>query len=302
MSGDEAAGRHLADVDLSDLVDGRASEGAAEHLASCSDCGRRLTRMREASRMVGALAGAVPDDADARRTAAVAAAMSDSRRESFLARIGPRPAWLAAAAAAAIVVAGSIGGLELSGGMSGGGSHTVAGSASRSTAPSSGSPVAHAPAGSVGSSAAGAAGAAGSPGAVTSSGAAAVPPLGAVAGPQQLVADLKSRLGAVPAGVAPVASGTTNRAGSGTQASGSSDAAASRTSGDYASSSAPAGLSCVAAADALELLGPARTLLLQATLVYAGAPAQVFVYAARSQHVAVVMRPTTCQTLTTVSF
>jgi hypothetical protein len=317
----DAAGRHLDDLDLTDLVDGRASDWAADHAASCADCGQRLARVREVSRMVGGLAGVVPEGAGTRRAQAVAAALADERPKALLARIGPRPPWWAAAAAAAIALGGSLAGLQMTGGLSGGGgSHPVAGAANRSTATSASGPIAGAVAGSAGSMAAGSS-AAGSPTATGASAAVVVPPLGAVAGPQQLVEDLKSRLAAVPAaGPAQGSAGSGGSAGAGP----SSNTARSGPAGDYANSPAagPASasvsagastgastavpergsLSCLAAADALQLIGPARTLLLQATLVYGGAPAQVFVFGAQSQHIAVVMRPTACQTVTTVSF
>lgn len=299
MTPGEAAGRHLDDLDLTDLVDGRASDWSAEHAASCADCRRQLARLREVRRMVGALAGAVPDDAGTRRAQAVAAALGEERPKTLLARIGPRPPWwAAAAAAAAIALGGSLAGLEMAGGLrGGGGSHSIVGSAaSRSTATSGSGPI--------GAGSAGASGPVGSSGAAGSA-AAAAPPLGSVAGPQQLVEDLKSRLAAVPA--ASAAQGAAAGSAAAVPSSSSENRGAT---GGYASSpaavpppaAAPEGLSCLATADALELLGPARTLLLQATLVYGVTPAQVFVFGAQSQHMAVVMRPATCQTVATVSF
>jgi hypothetical protein len=272
-----AAG-HLDDTRLSALLDGEGAASDAAHAAQCPDCGHRLAVWEEARRLVATPPEPAPP---AQRDAAVAAALAQRDAAVVATRpAGPVMAWeddrrrrrvpwgrIAAAAAAVVVVAGAATAIV----RSGGGSSSSTASKSASAGPAStGAPSAGAGAPS-GSSAA-----TNEPG----PGPAQLASLGAMPGPDPLVARLRSTLAALaaapPAGPAPSA-GVTPEA-----------QAVFR--------------SCLltAASGAGVPLGTPP--VMEASLIYQGVPAAVFVFEVGALHVAEVTAESGCGGLARLPF
>lgn len=94
-------GGHLDEMDLSDLVDGRAAPAVAGHARSCPQCAARAERWRRVGAALAAAPVAPPGDGGvAAREAAVAAAMAAAGEGVSAAREGVAAATGAGAAAA----------------------------------------------------------------------------------------------------------------------------------------------------------------------------------------------------------
>ena len=264
---------HLADEDLSDVVDGQGTPDGLAHLDQCDQCSARLETWRRVSAAVGALAldTVPPPEAKSR---AVQAALAASKAAP---QYGPRPArgvsrlasprgvaWASGLAAAVLAVVG------ISVAVSHGGSNSVKSSSSGAAAPINRGETA----GSATTVASSGHTAAGGP--ASSASAPAGRDLGRVAGPAALQSAVNDQYRVQTFS----ASSTTTAA---------TPAAASSTNKALANTQCPA-----PAGGVPQVVD---------TAVYAGTPAEVYVYSAQAgERVIVVQATATCTVLLNRSF